>query len=145
MADVIRDVVIRIALQQVETKLKPPEIAPTAKAVETINKKIEETSIAFRMGQKASVDFAGSLRKHYEEAAARAEGFRVKSQAEMLKVGESMSRAGQGAFTLARGIAFMGTSSDEDFQRMIQTVAKVQGGFDLFRGSIETIKGIRRR
>lgn len=54
----------------------------------------------------------------------------------------SLKATGEGAFTTARGAAFLFSSTEEGFQEMLQNVARVQAGFDLFTGSFETVKGL---
>lgn len=52
----------------------------------------------------------------------------------------SFRAAAGGAFALARGVAFMAASTNEDFQKGLRTIAKWQGAFDIFKGGIEVFK-----
>ena len=48
--------------------------------------------------------------------------------------------AGEGAFTLARGLALTFTSTDEGLQKMLRNVAQVQGFFDIYKGGSKLIQ-----
>lgn len=58
-----------------------------------------------------------------------------------IKAAESFKKIGDGAFAAARGVALLVTSNDEDMQKMLETVAAIQGTFDLFKGSTDIIIG----
>lgn len=55
------------------------------------------------------------------------------------KISGTVLKAGDAAFTTARGMAFLFTSTDDGFQKMVTNLAAVQGGFDIFRGGIEVL------
>jgi len=59
-----------------------------------------------------------------------------------IKVAESYKKIGEGAFAAATGVAFLTTSSDEEMQKMLGTIAKVQGAFNLFKGSTDVVVGL---
>jgi hypothetical protein len=59
-----------------------------------------------------------------------------------IRVGDSLKNAGEGAFTLARGIAFLSADSEKELQQIIKNVAMVQGAFDIFKGGFEVTKGL---
>ena len=44
-------------------------------------------------------------------------------------------QAGEGAFQLTRGLVLLGADGDTELRRLLQTLALVQGGFDVFRGA----------
>lgn len=110
-----------------------------AAAVDPLNKKIGELEDEIGDLRSELDDLADSPRKVADEF----EDTRKSITDNSLKAAEGFKMAGEGAFTLARGIAFVSTSGDEDLRKMIETIAKVQGAFDLFRGATDTIKGVR--
>lgn len=123
MADqTVRDVLLRVSLEYVKTE---PKIE-TDKA----KKKLDEIRSA---AEKAQKEMEAALKAVEEQGR--------KSTEQTIAVGENLKSAGDGAFTLARGVAFLATSTDEDFAKVIKNVAKVQGAFDLFKGGVEVISG----
>lgn len=60
-----------------------------------------------------------------------------------IKAADSFRAAGEGAFVLARGIAFVSASSSESFTEVVKRIAMIQGAFDIMKGGIETLKGLR--
>lgn len=122
MSDAVRNVTLRVSLEYVNTEPKV-NTDPAQKAVDELAEKTTKAQKAIEDATKAAND---SARKATDQT---------------LAVGDNLKRAGEGAFVFARGVAFMASSSDEDFQRMVQNVAKVQGAFDLFKGATDVIGG----
>lgn len=110
-SEVIRNVVINLAIKQQEAKLVVPQSAVDAatKPVEAIAKRLEEV--------KKSSDGAG------------------------LKIGDALKQGGEGAFTAARGFAFLFTSTDDGYRQLIANISAAQGAFDLTKGGFEIVKG----
>lgn len=171
MADVVRDVVVRITLEQIQATLKAPDVSPYTKSQEEISKSlkkvgadavktagvtkqaneetaddmkkwIKEVSTANDKAVKADIELkkkqADEQKKLADQAAAAAE----KQVSAQLRVLEATKQVGTGTFQLARGFAFLSASTDENFQKMLQTIAKFQGGFDIIAGGVDTIKGL---
>jgi len=134
MADTIRDVTIRISLKQVTgEKLRVPDLQATEQAAKKAADSMDQVAKAAE-GVKESTKVAADEIKRLREL--------DEAKLKAIGVGDSFKAAGEGAFTLARGAAFLFSSTDEGFQKMLTNVAKVQGGFDLFKGSFETVKGL---
>lgn len=122
MSDAVRNVVLRVSLEHVNTTPKV-NTEPAQKAMDDLEKKSKEAQEKIEAATKAAAEQA------------------AKAGEQAISVGENLKTAGEGAFTLARGVAFLSSESDEDFKEMLENVAKVQGAFDLFKGSIEVIAG----
>lgn len=142
MSEVIRDVIIRIGLQQKEAKLKAPDVSDAVRAEQRAQSEAKATAKAQEDARKAAEKSAREAAKAQEKARRDLEQFSQAAQTENLKVADSFKRAGEGAFILARGVAFLSSSSDDDLRKMLATVAKVQGAFDLFKGSVDTVKAV---
>lgn len=141
MAETIRDIVVRITLKQLDTKLEAPDLSAPKKQIDDLDKSVDEATQgvedlgkAFEDQQKSATD---ASRKAAEAVATQA----AKVEDANLKQLDSFRMVGEGIFTVARGVAFLAASSDENFAKMLRTIAKVQGGFDLFKGSADIIKG----
>ena len=142
MADVLRDVIIRIGIEQKDQRLKAPDISDAKRSTEeftsTVEAGVKELTSALNTSEQAIDDFEDKL----TSSKGSARDFATEMSDAKLKAGEAMKATGEGAFTLARGIAFLSASSEKEMQKMVQNIAMVQGGFDVFKGSIETIKGV---
>jgi hypothetical protein len=171
MSDVIRDVVVRITLEQIQAAIKAPDITAAKSAGDAMEKiaqtiadanvesaKISQDAIlelkeemkgylktvseANEKTAKADIDLK---KKQAEEANKLSDAIEVSSAKQVsaqLKVLDTTKQVGAGAFQLARGFAFLATSTDENFQKMLQTIAKLQGGFDIISGGASVIKGM---
>lgn len=156
-SNVIRDVVIKIAIKQEEVRLKAPDITPILlpfKQVEgVLNEGLPEAVKGFETAATKSVgkvsdeveqlsDSIQGIKPDLEGIAKASEEARQKLTDDTLKMGEGFRTAGEGAFTLGRGIAFVGVASEEDLQKVVQTIAQFQGAFDIFKGGIDVVKGL---
>ena len=127
MAETIRDVVVRLSLKQVEAKLRTPDMKPAEKAVQGYEKTVVKSTKV--------------VEKHFTSVRESVKEMTTETVDGSLKMSESLRTAGDGAFTLARGLAFTWAGSQEDMQKALQTIAKFQGSFDVFRGGVDVIKG----
>ena len=142
MADTIRDVVVRIGLEQTAQKLRPPDLADARSEVESLADSLKDLGTESAASISDLENKVDSLSDSLERAKVGTDNVGQEMKAAGMSAGEGFKAAGEGAFTLARGIAFMSTSSEEDLAKMVATIAKVQGGFDIFKGGIETVKGL---
>lgn len=140
MADVIRDVVIRLAIQQAESKIKPPDLSPVRKAHDDLERQREK----HHREEQKRLKVEEQARK---QAAAQVEGAARAQEAQQQRLGQTLSQtgqrfkeAGEGAFILARGLAFTFSGTDEGLQKMLKNVAQVQGMFDIFKGGIGVVQ-----
>ncbi len=157
MTDIIRDVIIKIAIKQDEVRLKAPDLGPVLLPIRELEEKVS-TGIpdAFNEFEKVAVESVKEISDEVQELTKGIDGIkpaleqtskaseesRQKLTDDTLKMGEGFRTAGEGAFTLARGIAFVGVSSEENLQKAFQTIAQIQGGFDILKGGIDVVKGI---
>lgn len=164
MADVIRNAVIRIGLEQIPTELKAPDITPITAVQETIQQgevKVQESvketsavmtaeeSVRERIRSKisASIDkfvaeFQEGKRKEQEaqdKAAAEAERAAARIEAANVRAAKSLLQAGAAAFQFARGLAFVALSGSDDLQKVLATLALFQGGFDIIKGGVDVV------
>jgi len=157
MADVIRDVIIKIAIKQDEIRLKAPDLGPILLPIREVQEEVKtgipdafkefekDASKSVReVGdevEKLTLDIGG-IKPALEDISKASEESRQKLTDDSLKMGEGFRTAGEGAFTLARGLAFVGVASEEDLAKVVQTIAQVQGAFDIFKGGIDVVKGL---
>jgi len=55
---------------------------------------------------------------------------------------EAYARVTEGAMKMGRGIAILGIAGEEDLQKWMKSLAKIQAVFDLTRGGIELYRGL---
>ena len=121
MAEEIRDVVVRLAIQQTQTQVKV------------------DTEAA-----KKNVDaLKGEMAKLSKEAAAVDLAMLKVNRANRAAV-QSFSAAASGVLGLVRGVALLGLSAEEDLQKFLSVMAKIQGTMDLLQGSVRTVQNVSR-
>lgn len=76
-----------------------------------------------------------------EKTAAQAAAANARISASNQQVVEGLKQAGQGALQLGRAMALAGLVGEKDMARVLNTLLKIQVGFDAFRGSIDLIQG----
>ena len=142
MADVIRDVVVRIGVEQKTDRIKTPDFKDATKSADKFTDAVEKSLESLGKTFEEVTSDLDKLDKEITDTTPTTQEWGQTVSDESLKVGEGLKAATEGAFTLARGVAFMAASNEEDFQKVVQNIAMVQGGFDAFKGSIDMIKGI---
>ncbi|GAB4146530.1 MAG: hypothetical protein Tsb009_19230 [Planctomycetaceae bacterium] len=136
MSEVIRDVVVRIRLEQVGNKLTVPDTRQVTGAFDTVNKKAS-ASVKQRLKDEKSVRDSNNLTA--KEAVANAQKVRTES----IKAAEGFKTLGDGAFTFARGAAFLFTDTEDGLKKLVENISIAQGAFDLFRGGVDVVKGLK--
>jgi hypothetical protein len=119
MSDLVRDVVVRIGLQQVDTKLKVPELGPATEAV------------------KKHGDAVRQVTQHshtYAESTERINRLNLRAAAGFEHVGE-------GSVHFARGLMMLSASGEGSFKEMAKQMEQALAMFDLFKGGFQIIKG----
>ena len=157
MADTIRDVVIRLTIQQQDFRAKGLDLGELKKSLDEREKLFENSAKKINDVLNKPHTAAGvvptaqfdELAKKAADLEAKLAGLKNKttdfggqSKVSMIGAADAFRTAGEGAFTLARGVAFLASDSDESFREMLQNVARVQGSFDLFKGGVDTVKGL---
>lgn len=102
-------------------------------AAEAAKKAADEAAKA----EKEKQDAIDATNKAREEAVQRER--EISDQ--LLKGGDALKTAGDGAFAFARGLTLVGLEGDASLERVARSVASVQAKFDLFRGSVDLLKG----
>lgn len=136
MAETIRDVLIRIRLDQEPAKLEVPDIQPATSAfeeyTETVETAFEETTEYFEDVEDALEDVNAQVEM---------------SQREINDLGitaaDGLRTATEGVLTFARGWTFLSIEQEEALAEVVEQLAAIQGGIDIMKGSIDTVKGVR--
>lgn len=145
MSTAIRDVVVRIRLEQQEAKLAKPDSRLVDDEIARIRREYQDAFKAPAGGSPSRSPASpgrGESLGDVPETARRAEESMRRLDNQNLKSAASMIKVGEGAFHIARGIAFMSASSDEDLRKMIQRISAAQGAFDLFKGAVQLTQGV---
>lgn len=124
MTDAIRDVLIRINIEQPNTA----KLEGGAKQVETALTEVE------KQAQKVEQALDGALDPGESQNAIRDN---------LLGVKDASVQASKGVFMLGRSIALASATGEEDLKEMVERVARVQASFDAFRGIITIFNSVR--
>ena len=84
-----------------------------------------------------SMDTSADSMQRYTQASLR-------SQIASEQLGIQFSRATSAAFQMARGVAFLAASNDENFQKMVRWLVTIQGGFDALSGGVRLVSTLSR-
>lgn len=142
MADSIRNVVIRIKTESVPSKIKAPDRTAEKREAVSVRKVVEQAEKAKQTAFEESRQAIVEQVKAQKQVAKVTTESQAKIREAALKSGDAMKQAGEGIFTLARGAAFTFASTEEDAQKALKAVAALQGGFDIFKGTVETVRGV---
>ncbi len=158
MADIIRDVIIKIAIKQDEVRLKAPDLGPILLPIRELQEEVKtglpDSFEEFEKDAVKSVKEIGDevqeltkgiegIKPALEDTSKASEESRQKLTDDTRKMRDGFLAAGEGAFQLGRGLAFVGLASEKDLLKAVQTIAQIQGAFDILKGSIGVIKGLR--
>lgn len=98
-----------------------------------------DTALA-RLGE-GDEDFK-RLSKAAEQARQKLSELHDKSIKAAFDVGEGFKTAGDGALSFANSAAMLFSDTEQDAQRLLETIGRVQEGFNLFKGAFDTVKGV---
>lgn len=169
MAETIRDVIIRVAIQQVEAKLKKPDIAPVIAAIEKVKEVQKKATDEIRLREniyradeiKMREVRDEHIRKSRFKEIALIERVAVamrRNAAEQVQIQEQMVAANQlaarrvtlgflnateGAMRLSRGIVLL-SEHDKDLERLARVLISFQAGFDVLAGGVKIVQGLTR-
>lgn len=138
---VIRDVVIRLSVDQVPVDLTPPDTSGVKQELEGLQesyRQVADTAMETSGQTSASmIDVSDSIQQAGQGANELADDLMDMQ----LRSAESLAKIGTGAFQTARGFAFLSASSEEDLQAMMESLAKAQAAFDMFVGAKDILIG----
>jgi hypothetical protein len=91
---------------------------------------------------KSAAQELENQRKAQEQAAKAVEQANKQVLQSNLKTAEGFKLAGEGLFTMVRGAALLGGAGNKDMAKFVESIARVQGVFDLFKGATDIVKGV---
>ena len=161
MAETIRDVIIKIRIQQEKSKLEPPDTSAFRSAIERASRPTTDGGTATATSAEREAEKAMQLAERtaaYVDKIDETNGQRIvnraqrnadaraKAEATALAASkatlESFSAIGEGAIRAARGIAFLTAATEDDLRAALQYVAAAQGTLDVFAGLANVTKGV---
>jgi hypothetical protein len=147
--ETIRDVVIRIRLEQVGERLDPPDYSEAVRSAADYAESVETAGAAVIRSQEAVSRAMQSVERRQESTAQGARqsaesfaGFGEQAQSSSKQALEAFSKIGDGVFTLVRGLALLSDDGEEGLTRIAENVALAQGAFDTFKGVRDTVVGV---
>lgn len=149
MAETIRDVIIRVAVQQVDSTLRVPNFEQIAAGEKTAA--AEAKNLSGAMSNLGTDSLLVRLRKIEEsikgigdrsgETAQKA-GQATASTFQLSNVGDKLKATGEGALHLAKGIGFITAANEEEIAQVLKMVAVAEGTFSAFKGGLELYKNL---
>lgn len=152
-AEIARELKIFRAKQKAITDRQKAE-EKAAREVERESAKREREEIAreqriFRARQKAITDRQRAEEKAAKEiqqaqikAISTVEQAQNRMTAGQAAIAEGFKQSMSGATALARGFALVGAASEEDMEKAVRALAKVEAGVQAVRGTIDLVQGI---
>jgi len=141
MADTIRDVVIRLKLEQLPAEIKAPDITQIVKHIETYEKVVIETTKEIVERNETVQRSVREIADEHQRAATAADDSADKIADAQIKVGDGLAASTEGAFNLAKGFALFAVAGEEDSKKLIESIAKIEGGYQTLKGAFELVKG----
>lgn len=161
MAETIRDVIIKIRIQQEKSKLEPPDTSAFRQALDratrpttgggtaTATSAEKEAEKAMQLAERTAayvdkIDETNGQRivnRAQRNAAARAQA-EAQALAASRQTLESFNAMGEGALRAGRGVAFLTAATEDDLRAALQYVAGAQGVLDVFAGLSNVTKGV---
>lgn len=146
MGTAYRDVVVRIALEQVKAQLEAPDVKPVKQAITDVDKAIAEANANMEESysdldaQLAKVE--ESLKKVAENQIKEAEQAAADYARANDEVTDGLKQVGSGALQAARGVAFLTAANSEQFQQALKVIAVAQGALDVYKGLSAVHEGL---
>lgn len=136
--DVVRDVTIRLRIDNKALNAPAVNVAP----VEQATKRIEQSyKAAFRNIAKQHDEMIAQQRKGMDQLAEQRKSGPTMG-AQLGQAAQGLKQAGEGVFTLARGLALVTSDNEEDIAVLTRRIAKYQGMFDIFKGGTDVVAGL---
>ncbi len=150
MAETVRDILIKIAIEQKQVVLKTPDFKPmTAAAAAAGQSASDAISAKMDAGIKEVEKELRELDAQLDRSAKNRETATLRSiqlnrqaasqqSAVLGAIGESIEATAR----LAKGVAFLSAANEEDAAAMVRKIAAYQGYFDVVSGGVHVIKSI---
>lgn len=134
MADVVRDVVIRLNMESGTAEIKAPDLGPV---VDTLKEEV-----AIRTEAESLIKTQAESAKMYESAVEDGVAATLKLQDATKQMLGAVDKVGTGFLTLARAGALLGTDTDEDLKKLLENLIQIQAAMDLFKGTKDVLEGV---
>jgi hypothetical protein len=122
VSEVIRDAIIRLRLEQGRSKLESPDVAnlkrsyeEQAKGAKDVQERVKESVRTTKEATRTSVEFGARSAK-------------------------SFAQAGSGALQFSRGLALAMSSGDENTQRLLGNLVKIEAAVATLKGGAQLLK-----
>lgn len=148
-SSIIKNAVIVVGVEQGQVNFKLPNLDKALKDNDRLNKtldrQVQTLSQVERAQQQtlkqAEVTARGQVNLA-SQAAQSQEQFAASVRQAQRGILEASQQAGEGVFALARGFTLLGVTGDKNLRKVLESLALVQAGFDIFRGAGNIIKGV---
>lgn len=139
MSTIIRDVLIRVAVENVPTQVQIPNLDPLVSVTDKLDKGVQRTVDSVEELAKA----VGELRGRLEDVDKSSPEETIASTGEAARLtSEHVERLLGGVMQLTRGIVLTSGATEENIQTTLKMLSVVQGAKDTFEGTSKTVQGL---
>lgn len=146
MAETIRDVIIRVAIEQKNASLKMPDVTPIETANVGVAKSMQDVGDAAAKEYDRAANEAMSaysrIMKSREEAEKKAQDLSKQTQSAQSELLGVYAQTAGAAMQLGKGIAFVTAANEEEADSFVKSIAAAQGYYDAAVGSIQVVKSL---
>lgn len=142
-ASVVRDVILRLKVENKAMTLKPPDTTPVSESMKKLEAEVDATLNRISKKQATVNQLVNnSAQTVGGKASPTGNGTDSDVVGKLRISGDAFRIAGEGALHVARGMAFMNAMSEEDLALTLKRIAYYQGLYDIYRGGWDIIKGL---
>lgn len=148
MSEIIRRAKIVIDLEQGQVKLDAPDLSQVLATKDEQIAKERDLMAAIEEATKLEEKLAQERIENNSKAAEQARKASEEQRRAALDIAKNSAEAlagvtqlGEGFFLLGRSATLFAADTNEGLQEMVQSLATVQAGFDLFKGTVQAFQG----
>lgn len=136
-----RDVLINIRLQMQGSKLPAPDTTAVDQTISRVRRDVQQAYVNLDLHAQAQRDQLQEFDTLRQKASPTQNATDSNVVGKMRIAADAYKVAMEGALHLARGLAFLTATGEEELQVVLRRIAYYQGLTDIFRGGVDLIKG----
>ena len=142
MADVIRDVVVRIGIEQKEQRIKAPGVSDAVKELDKLKHSSLSAADEMRNLDDAIKQMHTDLKASEEAIISEQQALTQAIEANSAAIEQAFSQAAQSTLRLGRAISLLGASGSKDMQELIRSVVRIQAAYDGLEAAIDIVNSL---
>ena len=139
MAETVRDVVIRVSLKQIDSKLTLPNLGAARKEVLNYSKTVVASNQRISNSYKTVNIEVNNFNRQQKEAKKEAKETAKNVVEDYLQAAEGFHKAASGALALTKGLAKISGASEDDLKAAFEPI---ESALNAFKGATDLISGM---